>query len=70
MLEATIAIQLAIGASVEAAMVGFLLLFNTVLGFLQESRANAALGVFAIRPYSRISPRTPPSATATTIPSL
>ena len=29
-----------------------------------------AVAVFAIRPYCRTSPRMPPSATATTIPSL
>src|SRR5579875_3789752 len=43
MLEATIALQLALGEVLEAAVVAFLLLFNMLLGFFQESRANAAL---------------------------
>jgi H+-transporting ATPase len=49
MLEAMIAIQLAIGAHVEAAMVGFQALFNTALGFIQESRADAALAALKKR---------------------
>jgi H+-transporting ATPase len=43
MLEATIALQLALGETLEAAVVAFLLVFNMLLGFFQESRANAAL---------------------------
>lgn len=43
MLEATIALQLALGKYLEAAVVGGLLIFNTVLGFIQEGQAGAAL---------------------------
>jgi H+-transporting ATPase len=43
MLEATIALQLAIGERVEAGMVTILLIINVALGTLQERRANAAL---------------------------
>lgn len=43
MLEATIALQLALGETVEAGIVGFLLAFNTILGFFQENRASATL---------------------------
>jgi hypothetical protein len=35
-----------------------------------RSNRSSAVGVFAIRPHSRTSPRRPPAATATTIPSL
>jgi H+-transporting ATPase len=49
MLEATIALQLALGETVEAAVVGFLLAFNTLLGFFQESRAGAALAALKQR---------------------
>jgi len=43
MLEAAILLQLVLGDYVEAAIVGFLLIFNAALGFLQESRAQATL---------------------------
>jgi H+-transporting ATPase len=43
MLEAAIILQLGLGAHVEAAVIGSLLLLNATLGFIQESRAGAAL---------------------------
>ena len=49
MLEATIALQLALGETVEAAVIGFLLVFNGLLSFFQESRANAALAALKQR---------------------
>jgi len=49
MLEATIALQLALGETVEAAVVGLLLAFNILLGFFQESRASAALAALKDR---------------------
>ncbi len=49
LLEAAIVIQVAIGAYVEAAVVGALLLFNATLGFIQEGRAGAALAALKKR---------------------
>jgi H+-transporting ATPase len=43
LLEAAIVLQLGLGAYVEAAVIGGLLLFNAILGFVQEGRAGAAL---------------------------
>ena len=43
MLEAAVVLQLALGEYVEAAAVGFLLVFNAGLGFVQEGRAQATL---------------------------
>ncbi|MGN6136592.1 MAG: HAD-IC family P-type ATPase, partial [Aureliella sp.] len=43
LLEAAMLLQLGIGAYVESAVIGALLLFNAVLGFVQEGRAGAAL---------------------------
>src|SRR5579872_7075652 len=43
MLEATIALQLAIGERVEAGMIAALLVLNVALGVFQENRADAAL---------------------------
>jgi H+-transporting ATPase len=43
MLEAAIALQLALGDNVEAAVVAALLVFNAALGWFQESRAQATL---------------------------
>ncbi len=43
MLEATIILTWLLGKYFDAAMVAFLLVFNSALGFTQESRANAAL---------------------------
>lgn len=45
MLEATIALQLTLGKVDEAAIIGALLLFNAILGFVQENRANNALAL-------------------------
>ncbi len=56
MLEATVALQLAIGEHVEAVMVAALLLFNVALGVFQESRADAALDLLKQRlaPKARV----------------
>jgi H+-transporting ATPase len=43
MLEAAVLLQLALGEYVEASAVGFLLVFNAGLGFVQEGRAQATL---------------------------
>ena len=43
MLEIAVMLQLALGEYVEAAVVGGLLVFNAMLGLIQEGRANAAL---------------------------
>jgi H+-transporting ATPase len=43
MLEAAILLQLYTGAYIEAGVVGFLLVFNAALGFVQEGRAQATL---------------------------
>jgi len=43
MLEATIALQFALGKTNEASIIAVLLVFNAVLGFAQENRANNAL---------------------------
>jgi H+-transporting ATPase len=43
MLEAAIALELALGKYVEAAIIAILLAFNAALGLLQESRAQATL---------------------------
>jgi H+-transporting ATPase len=49
MLEAAIALQLALGVYVEAAVIAALLLFNAILGFVQEGRACAALAALRNR---------------------
>jgi H+-transporting ATPase len=43
MLEAAIALQIALGAYVEAAIIAALLVFNAALGFFQEGRAQVTL---------------------------
>ncbi|MGD1030794.1 MAG: HAD-IC family P-type ATPase [Opitutaceae bacterium] len=43
MLEAAIVLELALGKSVEAAIIAVLLAFNAALGFFQEGRAQATL---------------------------
>ena len=43
MLEAAVVLQLALGKYVEALVIGVLVLFNAVLGFVQEARARATL---------------------------
>jgi H+-transporting ATPase len=45
MLEATIALQFALGKANEAGIIAILLVFNAVLGFAQEHRANNALAL-------------------------
>jgi H+-transporting ATPase len=49
MLEAAIVLQIALGAYVEAAVIGGLLLFNATLGFIQEGRAGGALAALKKR---------------------
>ena len=49
MLEAALLLQLGLGAYVEAAVIGALLLFNATLGFIQEGRAGAALSALKKR---------------------
>ena len=49
MLEAAIVLQIALGAYIEAAVIGGLLLFNATLGFFQEGRAGAALAALKKR---------------------
>jgi H+-transporting ATPase len=49
MLEATIALQIAIGERVEALLVATLLIVNVALGTFQEGRANAALALLRQR---------------------
>ncbi|MFZ1887940.1 MAG: HAD-IC family P-type ATPase [Candidatus Binataceae bacterium] len=49
MLEAAIVLELGLGKFVEAAIIGFLLLFNAALGLVQESRAQATLDALKSR---------------------
>ncbi|HUY38796.1 MAG TPA: HAD-IC family P-type ATPase [Candidatus Binataceae bacterium] len=49
MLEAAILLELGLGKFVEAAIIGFLLLFNAALGLFQESRAQATLDALKSR---------------------
>jgi H+-transporting ATPase len=49
MLEAAIALQLALGKYVEAAIIAGLLVFNAALGLFQESRAQATLAALKSR---------------------
>jgi len=49
MLEATIALQLAIGESLEAAIIAALLILNAALGVFQEHRADTALALLRQR---------------------
>lgn len=49
MLEATIALQFALGKADEAVIISLLLIFNAVLGFAQEHRANNALALLKSR---------------------
>ncbi|MGB9094743.1 MAG: plasma-membrane proton-efflux P-type ATPase, partial [Gallionella sp.] len=48
-LEATIALQFALGKASEAGIIAILLVFNAVLGFAQENRANNALALLKKR---------------------
>src|ERR1700758_2744610 len=54
MLEATIALQLAIGERVESLMVAALLVINVAPGVFQESRADAALALLKQRLALRV----------------
>jgi H+-transporting ATPase len=49
MLEASIALELALGKYVEAAIIATLLVFNAALGLFQESRAQATLAALKSR---------------------
>nr|ART39823.1 J424 [uncultured bacterium] len=49
LLEAAIVLQIGLGARLEAAVIGGLLVFNAVLGFVQEGRATAALAALRQR---------------------
>jgi H+-transporting ATPase len=49
LLEAAIVVQLAVGAYIEAAVIGSLLLFNAILGVVQQGRAGAALAALTQR---------------------
>jgi H+-transporting ATPase len=49
MLEAAIALELVLGKYVEAAIIALLLVFNAVLGLVQESRAQATLAALKSR---------------------
>lgn len=49
MLEATIVLELLLGKLDEAVIIGALLVFNSILGFLQESQANRALALLRSR---------------------
>jgi H+-transporting ATPase len=49
LLEAAIALQLFLGEYFEAAVIGVLLIFNAVLGLLQEGRAQATLSALKKR---------------------
>ena len=49
MLEAAIALELALGKYVEAAIIAGLMVFNAALGLSQESRAQATLAALKLR---------------------
>lgn len=49
LLEAAIVLQIGLGATLEAAVIGGLLVFNATLGFIQEGRAAAALAALKQR---------------------
>ena len=49
MLEAAIVLEFALGKYVEAAIIALLLIFNALLGFFQESRAQATLAALKSR---------------------
>lgn len=49
MLELAVIAQIAMGERIQAAVVGTLLIFNGILGFLQESRAQATLDALRAR---------------------
>src|SRR5271170_872407 len=49
MLEAAIVLEIVLGKYVEAAIIGNLLVFNAILGFFQEGRAQATLAALKSR---------------------
>jgi H+-transporting ATPase len=49
MLELAVLVQLVLGDYVQAAVIGILLVFNGILGFVQESRAQATLDALRAR---------------------
>ena len=49
MLELTIFLELYLGKNVEAVVIGFLLVFNAILSFMQENRAQNALALLRDR---------------------
>ncbi len=49
MLEAAILLQLGLGEYPEAGVIGFLLLFNAAIGFVQEGHAQATLDALKSR---------------------
>jgi len=49
MLEAAIVLEIVLGKYIEAAIIGVLLVFNAVLGFFQEGRAQATLAALKSR---------------------
>jgi len=49
MLEAAIVLEISLGKYIEAGVIGVLLAFNAVLGFLQEGRAQATLAALKSR---------------------
>ena len=49
MLEAAIVLELVLGKDVEAGIIAVLLVFNAVLGFFQEGRAQATLAALKSR---------------------
>ena len=66
LLEATIIIQLFLGESVEAAVIGALLIFNAALSYLQEGRAQKALAL--LRQQLRVQARVRRDGAWTTLP--
>ncbi|HEY8333139.1 MAG TPA: HAD-IC family P-type ATPase, partial [Tardiphaga sp.] len=49
LLEAAIVLQLGLGEYIEASVVGFLLIFNSVIGFFHEGRAQATIAALKSR---------------------
>ncbi len=49
MLEATLALELIMGNRIEALIIGFLLVFNAILGFLHQQKAQNALNMLRTR---------------------
>ena len=49
MLEVTVVLELLLGRTVEAIVIGFLLVFNAILSFVQENRAQNALAMLRRR---------------------